>query len=411
MNVRAILAAGVLFALFAGAVSHLFTVTTGTALWTLEADPSASFSYVMVMNQIYWVSWAALTPAIFWFSDRVPLASAAWRRGILIHLVAGTAFVFMHAMLVGTGRAWLQTAYGMQTVWADWVKQQFLRTFDWELTYYAAAVGVRHAMVYYETARDREVHAAQLETRLVEAQLQALQRQLHPHFLFNTLHAISALVRRDPDAAEEMIERLGDLLRLTLNKVGAQEVPLTEELDYLSAYLDIEKVHFGDRLVVSSVIDPAARDALVPFLILQPLVENAIRHGIGPRLAPGRVAIEARVTGSRLLLRVSDSGVGVPRGALQRVRQGVGLTNTRARLERLYAGAHRFSFDHAPEGGVVVEIEVPLRCAASKDAADEHDVLVGPNFSPGGTVFVGRNFSSGGTSGGTNSGGTREKPT
>jgi two-component system LytT family sensor kinase len=369
MSTRAILAAGVLFALFAGVVSHGFTLATGTALWTLEADPSASFSYVMLMNQIYWVSWAALTPAIFRFSDRVPLTSDDWRRRIIVHVAVGSAFVFVHAVLVGTGRAWLQAAYGMETIWGDWVKQQFLRTFDWELTYYAAAVGVRHAVVYHRAARDREVHAAQLETRLVEAQLQALQRQLHPHFLFNTLHAISALVRRDPAAAEDMIERLGDLLRLTLNKVGAQEVTLAEELEYLAVYLDIEKIHFGDRLNVTCAIDPEARAARVPFLILQPLVENAITHGIALRLAPGRVAIEARVTGERLLLRVSDTGAGTRSHEFERSSRGLGLglANTRARLERLYANAHRFTFDRSMSGGAVVEIEIPLRIAAFED--------------------------------------------
>ena len=373
ITVRGILAAGFLFALFAGVMSYGFTAATGTALWTLEADPSASFSYVMLMNQIYWMSWAALTPAIFWFADRFPLKSDTWKQRVLVHLLVGSAFVFAHAVLVGTGRAWLQSAYGMETTWWSWVKQQFLRTFDWELTYYAAATGVRHALVYYEAARDREVEAARLETRLVEAQLQALQRQLHPHFLFNTLHAISALVRRSPGAAEEMIERLGDLLRLTLNKVGAQEVPLCEELDYLDVYLAIEKIHFGERLQITRTIDPAARDALVPFLILQPLVENAIKHGIGPRLAPGRVSIEAAAAGHRLVLRVSDSGVGLPAGTLQRLTQGVGLSNTRARLDRLYGADHRFVFDHGPAGGVLVEIELPLRRAAVVDDAYDEE--------------------------------------
>jgi two-component system LytT family sensor kinase len=366
---RGILAAGVLFALFAGLMSHGFTLATGTALWTLEADPSATFSYVMLMNQIYWVSWAALTPAIFWFADRYPLNSTTWKRRIPGHVLAGSLFVFAHATLVGTGRSWLQAAYGMDTVWWDWVKHQFLRTFDWELTYYAAAAGVRHALVYYQAARDRAVEAAQLETRLVEAQLQALQRQLQPHFLFNTLHAISALVRRNPEAAEEMIERLGDLLRLTLNKVGAQQVPLSEELDYLDVYLDIEKIHFGSRLGVTRTIDPSARDALVPFLVLQPLVENAIKHGVGPRLAPGKVFIEAEAFGSRLVLRVSDTGAGMPAGTIQQLTQGVGLSNTRSRLQHLYGADHRFTFEPRPSGGVTVTVDVPLRHAVRDRAA------------------------------------------
>ena len=163
-----------------------------------------------------------------------------------------------------------------------------------ELPVYWALVGLQHAVDYYRESRAREVRAAQLETRLVEAQLQALQQQLHPHFLFNTLHAISALVHRDPDKADAMIERLSDLLRITLDKVGVQEVTLAEELEYLRAYLDIEQVHFGDRLrdrVSRSM--PHALDALVPNLILQPLAENAIRHGLEPRAGNGRLTIEA----------------------------------------------------------------------------------------------------------------------
>jgi signal transduction histidine kinase len=357
---RAILAAGFLFALYAGVMSHLFTVATGRALWTLEADPSASVSYVMLMNQIYWVSWALLIPGIFRVSDRFHVTSDRWRRPVLVHVLIGSLFVVAHAVAVGTGRAWLQSAYGMETVWWDWVTDQFLRTFDWDLTFYGGAVAVRHAFVYHATARDREVRASQLETRLVEAQLRALQSQLHPHFLFNTLHAISAFVRRDPDAAEAMIERLGDLLRLTLHKVGAQVVTLREELDYLAIYLDIEKIHFGSRLTVSCEIDPEVADAQVPFLILQPLVENAIRHGIGPRLAPGYITITAHSSGDRLVLSVIDSGVGLASGAIDRLDGGVGLSNTRARLEHLYGDAHRFSFSSPDSGGVIVEIELPL---------------------------------------------------
>jgi two-component system LytT family sensor kinase len=369
---RAILTAGFLFALYAGLMSHLFTVATGRALWTLEADPSASFSYIMLMNQIYWVSWALLIPAIFHVSDRFRVTSDRWRAPLLVHVLVGSGFVFVHAVVVGTGRAWLQSAYGMETIWWDWVASQFLRTFDWDLTFYGGAVAIRHAFMYHAAARDREVSAIQLEKRLVEAQLQALQRQLHPHFLFNTLHAISAFVRRDPEAAEAMIERLGDLLRVTLHKVGAQVVTLREELDYLAIYLDIEKIHFGSRLTVSCEIEPAVLDARVPFLILQPLVENAVRHGIGPRLAPGHITITASARHARLLLRVVDSGVGLSAGAVDRLNSGVGLTNTRARLERMYGLAHRFTFSSPESGGVVVEIEVPL-CVEERT-----DLLIGP---------------------------------
>ena len=366
MNVsfRVILAAGAAFALFAGLVSHSFTLATGTALWTLEADPSASFSYVMLMNQVYWGTWALLTPAIFRFADRVPLTGAAWKRRLPIHLVAGSAFVFAHAALVGTGRAWLQAAYGMDTVWAEWIRHQFLRTFDWELTYYAAAVGVRHALVYHRAARDREVRAAELETRLVEAQLQALRMQLNPHFLFNTLHAVSTLVERDPQGVRRMIARLSTLLRYTLERSAVQEVPLHQELAFLRDYLEIQQIRFQGRIEVVESIEYGLHDALVPNLILQPLVENAVKHGVSKTEGTGRIEIAARRAGECLYLSVTDNGPGLTGAPPTDLDGGVGLANTRGRLEGLYGDAQALTFETADGGGLVVHIALPYHTAA-----------------------------------------------
>jgi LytS/YehU family sensor histidine kinase len=207
--------------------------------------------------------------------------------------------------------------------------------------------------------RARDVSAAQLETRLVEAQLQALQRQLHPHFLFNTLHAISALVHRDADKADEMIERLSDLLRLALDRVSVAEVPLEDEIEYVRAYLDIEAVHFGDRLAVRWRIDPRARDRLVPNLMLQPLVENAVRHGLEPLRLGGTLDIAASLDGDRLLVRIADNGCG-PKAEL---REGVGLGNTRARLARLYGPGGSLEVRPRSGGGTEVTIRMPARTA------------------------------------------------
>jgi sensor histidine kinase YesM len=223
---------------------------------------------------------------------------------------------------------------------------------------------LQHAIDYYREVRTRETQTAQLETKLVEAQLQALQRQLHPHFLFNTLHAISALVHRDPDKADEMIERLSDLLRLTLDKVGVQEVTVGEELEYLRAYLDIEQVHFGNRLEVSYHIDAGTLDALVPNLILQPIAENAIRHGLAPRAGKGQLSIEVMRRADRLLLRVADNGRGMSAASLSAADHGVGITNTRARLERLYRDAASLDFEPRAGGGLIVTMELPFRSAA-----------------------------------------------
>src|SRR4029079_2186861 len=174
--------------------------------------------------------------------------------------------------------------------------------------------------------------------------LQALKMQLHPHFLFNTLNSISALLDEDVDAADQMLARLGDLLRMTLENSGAQEITLQEELEFLRCYLEIEQVRFNDRLTVDMKIEPATLDAQVPNLILQPIVENAIKHGIVSRIAPGRIEISAIRYGGSLKLQVRDNGPGLHPGEASsgRVKEGLGLANTRARLEQRYRHDHRF---------------------------------------------------------------------
>jgi len=236
----------------------------------------------------------------------------------------------------------------------------FFNNFDWDMMTYWAIVGLSHALRYNGEARDRELRESQLETHLVEAQLQALQRQLQPHFLFNTLNTISALMHRDVDAADNMIAKLSDLLRISLHNVGTQEVPLKEELDFLSKYLEIEQSRFRDRLTVVFDVQPDTLDALVPHLVLQPLVENSIKHGIGPRPTPGRIEIRSRRTGSLLELEVKDNGLGLSAARLTDFNRGVGLANTRSRLQHLYGSSHRFEFRQPAGGGLSVLVAIPL---------------------------------------------------
>jgi two-component system, LytTR family, sensor kinase len=224
---------------------------------------------------------------------------------------------------------------------------------------YLSLVGFAHALAYRGELASRAIDAAHLETRLVEAQLQALQRQLHPHFLFNTLNTISGLMRTNIDAADQMIDRLGDLLRMTLHSSGTQEVPLKRELDVLQKYLEIEQTRFGNRLRVTMRIDPDTLDAMVPNLLLQPLVENAVRHGIAPHLRPGSIVIRSAREHDRLKIEIVDSGAGLPPDRLMALNRGVGLDNTRARLEHLYPGAHRFAFSNLDDG-FCVTVAVPF---------------------------------------------------
>ena len=220
---------------------------------------------------------------------------------------------------------------------------------------------------YNRRLREEELRASLLQSQLAMAQLQALKMQLHPHFLFNTLHAISALVGKNPEAADKMIARLSDLLRMSLESDGAQEVLLEQELEFLQGYLDIQKTRFGDRLSVVMDIDADVLHALVPNMILQPLVENAIKHGIAPRSSGGNIAITVSRRDGFLNIQIEDDGPGLPSQAASGITFGVGLSNTRARLEQLYRGAHRFELSNAAEGGLLVELEVPFRTSVQED--------------------------------------------
>jgi len=213
---------------------------------------------------------------------------------------------------------------------------------------------------YYKAYRERERQAAALATELVQARLQALRMQINPHFLFNTLNTISALIHENPDAADRMVVRLSELLRRTLDRGEVQEVPLREELEFLRSYLEIEQMRFADRLTVRFDIEPKTNELLVPHLILQPLVENALRHGILPREEPGRVEICARVVeGQHLELKVCDNGNGLSPANSTPEREGIGLKNVRSRLAQLYGGAQEFTVGNTSGGGVEARIRIP----------------------------------------------------
>jgi LytS/YehU family sensor histidine kinase len=236
------------------------------------------------------------------------------------------------------------------------------------LFFYWLQAGVAHAIVFSARERKRERMAAELERELTRAELDALKSKLHPHFLFNTLHSISALVHLDPDAADRMIARLSELLRQVLVHAATQEVPLSEELHGLRPYLEIEQVRFGDRLCVVENVDKDTLEAMVPHLVLQPLVENAVRHGIAPRAAPGRVTIAARREGDMLRLSVCDDGVGLRAGAGAETG-GLGIATTQARLRRLYGVHQALTLGPSPEGGVATSLMVPFHRAGEGHAS------------------------------------------
>jgi two-component sensor histidine kinase len=311
--------------------------------------------------------WAFSTLAIFWLARHFPLEQGRVLRGVAVHLVA--------AVVLTLARAGFMAELSRRV---DWLGARSFSRLLWgsssvNLAFYALLLGIAHAVLYYRRYRERERAAEQLARGLTEARLQALKMQLQPHFLFNTLNAISALIPADARPARRMVARLGDLLRITLEHEETQEVTLREELAFLEPYLEIEQARLEDRLTVVMEIAPETLDARVPHLILQPLVENAIRHGIAPRIEPGRVEISAtRGPDDRFLrLEVRDDGRGVDRDSQVRTRRGVGLTNIRSRLEQLYDGEHRFELENHAEGGVIVRITLPFRRAEQGGGREE----------------------------------------
>jgi two-component system, LytTR family, sensor kinase len=297
-----------------------------------------------------WWLWALLTPAVVWLARRFPLDRRRPWRNAGIHIVAGSVLAIVKTAAERALFAWLTG------IWTYWL----LSTFALQFVVYVAIVAAAHGVGYYQRSREHE----HLEARLAETRLQLLSMQLQPHFLFNTLNTIAELVHDDPDKADYMIAGLSDLLRRALDLGAAQEIPLDTELDLLARYLGIQKARFGDRLQVNTTIDVDARDATVPVLLLQPLVENAIRYGLATRLASGRIDIDVRRAGPKLLISVVDDGPGAARDAgVQKERLGLG--NTRARLEALYGADHRLELMNADGRGARVSLEIPYRAAAS----------------------------------------------
>jgi sensor histidine kinase YesM len=326
---------------------------------------------LLVLNMWYWYVPALLTFSIFRLAHRYPVDTGRWPRAVGVHILSALGFSVLHVVCMLGMR---QLLWGRLSAlpWDSFktvAQNLYLTNLDWTLMTYSAIVGLSYALGYYRQAQDRAVKAAHLEARLAEARLKTLEAELQPHFLFNTLHAISTLVHTNPDAADRMISRLSDLLRITLNRTPAARVPLQEELEFLQKYLDIEQIRFQDRLTVRYDIDPETLDAEVPRLILQPLVENAIKHGVSPRVGPGLVEISAHRDGGALWLEVRDNGVGLSGGARAKLHGGVGLSNTRDRLQCLYEGAHALEFSDG-QHGLAVRMRIPFhRVSPGSDEA------------------------------------------
>lgn len=335
------------FVVFAGWTILALLFTPQHWAISREAPEAPHWTRLLRGNLAMFWTWAALTPAILWFGRRFPLERPRLAGHLLLYLVTGFVFSLTHIAVVRmvnpvlTGspiRPWLDylVAYGATGVLISW-----------------GILAGSQALTYFRRYQDREL-------RLVEADLQSLKTQLHPHFLFNTLNAIAELIHHDTTRAERTVTQLSDLLRTALTRNKADEVSLKQELDFLSNYVAIQQTLLQERLIVRWRVDDDALDAMVPAMLLQPIVENAIQHGLGPVSSGGTLDIAARRDGSRLVLEVMDDGRGLDPGASGR-KAGIGISNTRGRLRHMYGDAQRFDIARREGGGVAVTIAIPFR--------------------------------------------------
>jgi hypothetical protein len=320
---------------------------------------------ILGWGMLTWLAWAPLTPAMIWLARRYSLIGGAWKSSLMVHLPAFLLLSVVHSAAATIVTLGIRPFDDMGERPADFWPRFLSRvpgSFGSDLLVYGGVIGICYALDYYRKYREREVVATRLEAQLAQAQLDALRMQLHPHFLFNTLNNIVGLVRDNKNhAAVSMLVGLSDLLRHTLEHSSRQEVELREELNFIKLYLSIQEMRFSDRLEIEFNIDPATTKALVPNLILQPLTENALRHGIARSAASGLVGISSAAENGHLRLTVYDNGAGLPDDWQLKGSAGIGLANTAARLQQLYDDNHQFDIRNRDGGGVEVVIVMPLR--------------------------------------------------
>jgi two-component system LytT family sensor kinase len=328
-----------------------------------ENHKEFGFVAALRLNLVQFYLWAILSPLLVRFSRRFPIEVRPLNiRNLLLYFPALMSFAGIHqgihlAVLWSITPRWRQQYPAL----FDCYRAYFAFGFYIDLIIASLIVVAVHALLYYQNFRASELAQSSLKTQLADAQLRALKMQLHPHFLFNTLHSISSLVLEDAPKANSMIARLGDFLRLTLENSNQQLVSLKEETEFLRCYLEIEQVRFGDRLTVAFELEPQTLSAQVPHLILQPVVENAIQHAIAPRAMRGHINILAKRLNSSLRLEVRDNGPGIISNRDLRGAEGVGLSNVRARLNQIYASNFRLELINGSDGGLAVVMEIPFQ--------------------------------------------------
>jgi two-component system LytT family sensor kinase len=345
----------------------LFAAGLWTSLGIIFALPNFGMGprkVVLLSGLALWWAWGLLAFVIIAVDARLPFSAVQLRRRIAAHVVLSLVFTSLFVYVLVLVRVLLGldhwSTFSNPHLFPNALRGMFL----WNLLIYWVIAGSWQAYRYNQSYVSSELRSARLEQQFSEARLNVLRMQLNPHFLFNALNTISSQVERDPRLARAMIEHLGDLLRLSLESKDKQEVPLAEEMEFLEHYVAIQKIRFGEHLTIEVAVTPEARTALVPSLFLQPLVENAIRHGVSRRASGGTVEISAARVDGRVKIRVADDGVGLPAGWDLQKSEGLGLTATRERIAGLYPNARsRFEIRNREGGGTEVEVDLPYRIA------------------------------------------------
>jgi sensor histidine kinase YesM len=357
-------------------VMGLFFFSQGIIQKVLSGDPNPWWHHLTSWMVGVWL-WFFCSIVVARLGRLFPLGQGRTARTVAIHLVLAVVVTVVQLAVESVILRSLHVFPTIMTTLPATFVFLMIIGFHQGLITYGMVLGVQFAFGWYRRYQERrqealrlELRSSELERELVKAHLSTLKMQLHPHFLFNTLNTIMVLVRQGKSpAAEEMLARLSDLLRSVLEDVEAQEVPFSRELEYLQLYLAIEQVRFQDRLRVEFAIDPETLDAAVPYMALQPIVENAIQHGIGRSSSAGRITISACGVGGRLVIRVADDGPGLApdNGAAS---HGIGLANTRARLERLYGDAAQLTVENGERGGVLATMTLPYRLVRRTSAQE-----------------------------------------
>lgn len=360
-----------------GAGSRARTLLIGVAVWlvvvsifvtqqalgpVLQGSPGRA-GQAALLEVAYWLPWLGLAPLLLALARRFPLSAERWRENVAVHLGLGLGVAVLEALGSAAAQAAVhRTVYpGIPTPGSVSATVPVYTVIA--LWKYWVFLGITSGFAAAQRAREQAVQAARLESQLAAARLQMLEARLHPHFLFNTLHSASMLTMLDPAAASGLLARLAQLLRHSLRRTPSAEVSLGEELELVERYIEIEKIRFPDRLRVEFDVDPEARAARIPSFLLQPLVENAIRHGIAPTSSAGRLTVRIRAAGEELVVEVDDDGPGPPPDWAIGASGGLGLSTTAARLALLYPGRGRLELARLAPSGCRARVCLPMRAA------------------------------------------------